>query len=271
MLEDTLRYCRKCGTQIEDQALFCPKCGTPVNQQAPQSYRTRRNSSFPTALIAIIAAVLILALILVPLFLSQWSPLGTIAGSGQVVTQNQQFSDFTSVRVSNGFAFVITHSNSFSVKTITDDNLQNYIRVSKSGNTLSVGLKPGYSVTTSILRVEISMPILSRLELSGGTNGNATGFVSTNNFAIDASGGSVVQIQGQANDLTINASGGSQLTLSDFAVKNANVNLSGGTQTEIKPTGRIDATLSGGSHLFYSGNPTLGNINVSGGSTVEKR
>jgi hypothetical protein len=264
-------YCRKCGAQLEEQAGFCPKCGTPVNQQAPQSYRTRRNSPFPIALIAVIAGVLILALVLVPLFLGQWSPLGTIVGSGQVVTQNQPFSDFSSVSFSSGFEFAITQSNSFSVKTTTDENIQNYIQISKSGDTLAVELKPGYSITTSTLSVEISMPRLSRLELSGGAHGNATGFVSTNNFEIDASGGSRVQMQGQASDLTVNASGGSQLSLFNYTVRNANVDLSGGSQAEINPGGRIDANLSGGSHLFYSGNPTLGNINVSGGATIERR
>jgi len=215
--------------------------------------------------------VLIFALVLIPLFLGLWSPFGTIVGSGQVVTQNKSFSDFTSVSVSSGFAFVITQSNAFSVKTVTDDNLQNYIQISKSGNSLSVGIKLGYSITPSTLRVEISMPSLSRLELSGGAHGNAAGFVSTNNFAIDASGGSVVRIQGQASDLTINASGGSQLNLSDFAIRNVNVNLSGGSQAEIDPSGRIEGNLSGGSQLFYSGNPTLGNINVSGGATIGRR
>jgi hypothetical protein len=188
-----------------------------------------------------------------------------------MVTQSQPFSDFNLVSISSGFEFVITQSNSFSVKTTTDDNIQNYIQISRSGNTLTVELKPGYSITTSTLRIEISMPSLSRLELSGGANGDATGFVSTNNFEIDASGGSRVQMQGQANDITVNASGGSQLNLSNFACRNANVDLSGGSQAQIDTSGGIDANLSGGSHLFYSGSPTLGNINVSGGATIEKR
>jgi hypothetical protein len=264
-------FCRKCGNQLNEQTSFCPKCGTPVNQQIPQSYRTRRSSPYPIVPIAIIAGVIILALILVPLFLGRWSPLGTVVGSGNPVTQTQPFSDFTSVSISSGFAFVITQSNSYSVKTTTDDNLQNYVQVSKLGNTLSVGLKAGYSVTTSTLKVEISMPSLNRLELSGGSHGNVARSISTSNFEIDASGGSIIQMQGQANDLTVHGSGGSQLNLSNFAVRNANVNLSGGARTEINVSGRIDATLSGGSHLFYSGNPTLGNIDVSGGSAIERR
>ena len=263
-------YCGKCGAQLEEQARFCPKCGTQVNQNAPKFEGRKRNNSFPIA-IGVIVFVVVLSFVLFSQFQGQWSPLGTIIGSGHPVSQNQPFSDFSSVSVSSGFKFVITQSNSFNVNTTTDENLQNYIQVSKSGDTLSVGLKPGYSVTASILSVEISMPTLSRLELSGGANGNVEGFVSTNNFKIDASGGSRVQMQGKANDLTVDASGGSQLDLSNFAVRNVNVNLSGGSITEINLNGIIDADLSGGSHLFYSGNPIIRNISISGGATIERR
>jgi len=125
-------YCRKCGTQLDEQTVFCPKCGTPVNQQTPQTYRAKRNSPFPIALIAVVVGVLVLAFVLIPIFLGQWSPFGTIiVGSGHPITQNQQFSGFNSVSVSSGFEFVITQSNSFSVKTTTDDNIQNYIQISR--------------------------------------------------------------------------------------------------------------------------------------------
>ena len=265
-------FCRKCGNQLDEQASFCPRCGTPVSPSFTPPYAARRERrTYSYVPIAVIAGVLFLALILFVGFFYSWSPFGTIVGSGNVVTQDRSFSGFSSVGVSSGFSFVITQSSSYSVRTITDANIQDYIQISQSGGTLSVGLKPGYSVTTSILRVEISMPSLRRLELSGGAHGNATGFVSTSNFAVDASGGSKVQMEGQANDLTINASGGGQLDLSDFAVRNANVNLSGGSTADVHVSGRIDANLSGGSHLYYSDNPTLGSINVSGGATIEKR
>ncbi len=263
-------FCRKCGNQLNEQASFCPKCGTPVNQYAPPPYSARRRTNQYVP-IAIIGGVLFIALIIFLAFSFSWAPLGTVVGSGNVVTRDHSFSGFNSIAVSSGFTFTVTQSSTYAIRTIADDNVQDYIQVSQSGNALSIGLKPGYGVTTSTLRVEISMPSLSRLELSGGTHGSVRGFVSSNNFALDASGGSKVQMEGQANDLLINAAAGSQLDLSDFTVKNANVNLSGGATADVDVTGRIDANLSGGSRLFYSGNPTLGSINASGGSTIERR
>ena len=264
-------YCRKCGSQLDEQAKFCSRCGTSTDLQAPRYERTVRYSPFPITVVAVVVIVLVLGIAFIPQFLGQWSPLGRIVGSGHVVTQNRPFSDFSSVSVSSGFEFVIEQSNSFNVTTVTDDNIQSYIQVSKLGDTLSVGLKPGYGVTTLTLRVEISMPSLGRLELSGGSHGSATGFISTNNFQLDASGGSRVQMLGRAGDLKVSASGGSQMNLFNFAVRDANVELSGGSQAEVNISGRLDANLSGGSRLTYSGNPTLGNINVSGGSAISRK
>ena len=264
-------FCRKCGNQLDEQASFCPKCGTPVSPLAPPAYAARRRRTYPYAPFAVIAGVLFFAFILFMAFSYSWIPFGTIVGSGNLVAQDRSFSGFSSVGISSGFSFTIKQSSSYSVRTIADDNIQNYIQISQSGDTLSVGFKPGYGVTTSFLQVEISMPSLSRLELSGGAHGNVTGFISTSNFGVDASGGSRVLVKGQANDLTINASGGSLLDLLDFAVRNANVNLSGGSRADVDASGRIDANLSGGSHLYYLNNPTLGSINVSGGATIEKR
>ncbi len=267
-------FCRKCGNQLDEQASFCPKCGTPVRPTAPPTYTTyvtRRRRTQWWVPIAIVAGVVLIALIFFFAFSNSWIPFGTVVGSGNVVTQDRSFGGFSSVSISSGFAFTITQSSTYRVRTVADDNIQSYIQISQLGNSLSVGLKPGYGVTTSTLRVEISMPSLNRLELSGGAHGTATGFVSTNNFVVDASGGARVEMTGQANDLTINGSGGSQLDLSDYTVAIANVNLSGGSTADVDATGTINANLSGGSHLYYSGNPTLGSQNVSGGSTIQRR
>jgi hypothetical protein len=65
-------------------------------------------------------------------------------------------------------------------------------------------------------------------------------------------------------------SGGSDLELSNLNVNNVSIGLSGGSRGTINLDGRIDATLSGGSNLYYIGNPTLGSIKTSGGAQVSK-
>ncbi len=76
---------------------------------------------------------------------------------------------------------------------------------------------------------------------------------------------------GNASSLTANASGGSRIDLSSLHVTGAKVDLSGGSWAKVNLDGRLDASVSGGSQLYYIGSPTLGSISTSGGSIVAKQ
>ena len=73
---------------------------------------------------------------------------------------------------------------------------------------------------------------------------------------------------GSAGDLTIDASGGSRIFLSEFIANNVDVALSGGSNGSVYAGGRLDADVSGGSHLDYYGDPELNNIHTSSGSSI---
>ncbi len=228
-------------------------------------------SALTIALIVIVAVAAVVAVIAIMAATGTSIIPGTVIGSGHSVTHQENFTGFTVVTVSGGFRFTITHSSSYGINVTTDDNLFSYVQITHSGNMLSVGLKPGYTYLSAPPVVEIRMPDITRLDISGGTSGTLSGFALSHDFAATASGGSVATISGAAPDLTLEASGGSRLNLPDFNTTNAHVELSGGSQATINVNGRLDANLSGGSQLFYSGNPTLGSIDVTGGSAISKR
>jgi hypothetical protein len=230
---------------------------------------------------------------------------------GNTVTRYEDFSDFTIVDIGSAFEAEITQSNSYSIKITADENIMEHIQVSKTGETLSISIKPGILIQAVTLKADITMPELHELRFSGATHGIATGFSSPHNLTLtlsgassldpdisaghaeislsgasnlkgtltasgDAkliiSGASTVELTGSAEDLEIGeGAGASHLDLSTFPVTNANVNLSGGSSATIKLDGRLDADISGASHLYYIGEPTMGNIVTSGGSTVSKQ
>jgi len=108
-------------------------------------------------------------------------------------------------------------------------------------------------------------------ELSGGSSLSGD-FTTSGDTQFTLSGGShLIKLEGAANDLRVSASSGSSLGLSEFHVHDASVNLSGGSQATINLDGRLDADLSGGSHLLYIGDPTMGDIDTSGGSTISRK
>ena len=293
-------YCSKCGAEIDKDATFCAKCGTPAGPPAtrPERRRIQREQRKPMStltlvLIVLLAAVVVVAAVLTAaFFLGAWHPLGQVVGSENLVTQEKIFTGFSVVDVGSSFEVEITQSSSYSIKITADDNVLDYVEVSKTSDTLTIRLKWGYSYQSVTLRAKITMPELHELELSGGTHGTTEGFSSSHEFVAELSGGShlsgdfttsgdaqftlsggshLSELDGAANDLRISASSGSHLDLSDFPVHDANVNLSGGSHATINLDGRLDADLSGGSHLLYIGDPTIGDIDTSGGSTVSKK
>jgi len=293
-------YCSKCGAEIDKDATFCPKCGTPAGPPAtrPERRRIQREQRKPMSTLTLVLIVLLAAVVVVvavltaAFFLGAWHPLGQVVGSENLVTQEKIFTGFSVVDVGSSFEVEITQSSSYSIKITADDNVLDYVEVSKTSDTLTIRLKWGYSYQSVTLRAKITMPELHELELSGGTHGTTEGFSSSHEFVAELSGGShlsgdfttsgdaqftlsggshLSELDGAANDLRISASSGSHLDLSDFPVHDANVNLSGGSHATINLDGRLDADLSGGSHLLYIGDPTIGDIDTSGGSTVSKK
>ena len=196
---------------------------------------------------------------------------GEVVGSGNITTKEEQFSDFTEVDAGSGFTIEIFESSSYSVIVTADDNVMEYIEVSKSGDTLKVGVRWGISFRSVTLKIRITMPEINKIELSGGVQGKIEDFSSTNQLSIDLSGGSQLTGQGSAGDLIIDGSGGSQLHFRSYSVKNTNIELSGGSQATVNLDGILDADLSGGSQLFYYGDATLGEIETSSGSQITKK
>jgi predicted nucleic acid-binding Zn ribbon protein len=271
-----MTYCSNCGAELEENAKFCSKCGTPVAEQTierQEPIRRKRKSMSPWVFIgiAVVAVVLVAALITFSLLAVGLFPFSRVIGSGNLRIQEEALSDFAIVDIGSGFKADITQASSYKIVITADDNLFDYIQVTKAADTLTIRLAPSVSYETLTLKVEIAMPDLEEVQFSGGINGTAMGFVLSHDFRTELFGGSILRIDGKAENLTANCSGGSRLELSEFAVNNADINFSGGSQGTINLDGVLDADLSGGSQLLYIGNPTMGDINTSGGSTISQR
>jgi hypothetical protein len=171
-------------------------------------------------------------------------------GSGEIVTQEMDFTGFDKLDVSQGFNVEVNQGDDFSVIIRVDDNLVEFLQVEKVGDTLKIGLEGDRIYTTSNLRAEVTMPSLTGLEASGGSD---------------------VTVSGTGEDITVDASGGSDADLASFSVVKANVVASGGRDVTINASGTLNVDASGGSQVYYLGSPTMGQIETSGGSDVDPR
>jgi hypothetical protein len=173
-------------------------------------------------------------------------------GSGNLETRQYDFTDFTRVDIGHAFRYEIEQSDTYSISITADDNIFKNIEVEKDGDTLRIGLKPFISLFGSVtLEANITMPRLIGLESSGATRGTVTGFNTGDNF-----------------DLEI--SGTSRVNLVDIATGNIKGNISGASKLEGKITaGDIDMEISGASN--FNGDLTAQDLilDFSGASKID--
>jgi hypothetical protein len=213
-----------------------------------------------------------------------------IFGSGNPETRTFDYTDFTRIEAQGGFHVEITGSSSYSIEVTTDDNIWKYLDVSKNGDTLVIGFEWNRSYNSVIKEAVITMPAIEGIQLSGGSQGEIDGFSSSGDFSaklsggsrldgaitagdtdLSLSGGSRITLSGSGRNLVIDSSGGSRVNLEDFPVNDADINISGGGFADVYMDGILNANLSGGSRITYSGNPKLGDMKLSGGSTVNRK
>ena len=121
---------------------------------------------------------------------------------------------------------------------------------------------------------QINMPNRQSLSvvkftLSGGSKAKID--CSCEKATINCSGGWQILCKGQCNRIVIDCSGGSQYYGYDFPTQIAEVLVSGGSHLEITASESLTGENSGGSKIYYKGNPSILNVNNSGGSETVQR
>ncbi len=213
-----------------------------------------------------------------------------ITGSGDTADLEYDFIDFNEVALSHAFEATITQGDEFRVVVTADDNLVDRLVVEQEGNRVNIGLEQGTMVSRATLAADITMPTLTRLETSGASSAQLTGFSSAENFTaessgagrihgdivagdldLEASGASTISLAGTAGDVRANASGASTIDLEELTAADVDAIASGGSNVTVNTGGRLNADASGASNIYYLGNPTLGDVKTSGASDVGPR
>lgn len=271
--------------------------------------RTQQGVSYLVVVIAILV-VFAAGVAAIALGSGYWPMDGRVRGSGQLDTRAMDVTAFTAVEVGWAFTVTVEQADAFSVDITAEDNLFDYIVVDQAGDTVTIGLAPGYSYNHAAmtLRAVVTLPRLEALALSGASSGTLRGFHASHPLSLDVSGASslaltdlstgpidtdvsgastltggvtasgtaqfrvsgasTLELTGSAQDGVFDIDGSSTVRLGAYPLLNANVTLGGASHATINLSGRLNADVSGASHLTYLGDPTLGDIVTSEGSTV---
>ncbi|MEM1136890.1 MAG: head GIN domain-containing protein, partial [Bacteroidota bacterium] len=87
----------------------------------------------------------------------------------------------------------------------------------------------------------------------------------------NVSGSTDLEMSGNAEDFTLTAGGSSDVEAKDFSVKNATISATGSSDIYTHVTDKIMVSASGSSDVYYTGNPSVEQINASRAADVLKQ
>jgi Putative auto-transporter adhesin, head GIN domain len=202
-------------------------------------------------------------------------------------TRTLNYTNFDDVSVEAGMRANISRADAYRVTATGAPEDLKRLEVKQSGTRLVFSLRP--ATRSGLITLDITLPALRRLALSGGAEGKLTmqtgapsfaaelsggsglaGQINSKNMNLDDSGGGTITLSGSAGALRLTGSGGTRFELKNLPAASANITLSGGSTAVVTVNGRIDASLDGGSEVTYHGNAKPGSVNTSGGSGMRR-
>ncbi len=208
---------------------------------------------------------------------SRKSPSRTESSTDEKLTFD--FEDFDEISASSKFDITITKGESFDVQLFGREKELNYVRLKQYGDVLEFDTRDwklfGLISKWKPIKVELTMPELRRIKLSGACNVEATGF-SGNDLAIDLAGASDADltvdydkvnieltgtsdlvIAGTTDELKVDMSGTSSLNALSFESKNGDINTGGVSSAKVFTTRFLEVHANGASDVKYKGDPKL--------------
>jgi hypothetical protein len=209
-----------------------------------------------------------------------------VRGSGKVITEERQVSDFEKIQVSGVGKVVITQGDTESLTIETDDNLMEYIETKVRGNTLEIGftndtsfspgggrkvLEPtsGFVFRIGIIdlndvsvsgaaRVEIDKLKTDQLNvsLSGAGDINVSD-LNGDQLNVHISGAGDVELAGKVESQVVSMEGVGRYQAYDLESQNATVTISGAGGANLWATDTLYVTISGAGDVRYYGSPTV--------------
>ena len=187
---------------------------------------------------------------------------------------------FNEVAVSSGIDLYLTQAGNEALTIKGDDDLIKDVVVEQNGSSLIIKYKDGINwgrmFKNQSIRVYLNYKDLKSLTASGGSDvftqnnlkadvlslrasGGADLKLSLNvkDLTLTISGGSDAELKGSGENLVANASGGSDIDAFGYAVNDARVTASGGSDANIFVNKALEAGASGGSDVNYKGSAVL--------------
>jgi hypothetical protein len=212
-----------------------------------------------------------------------------IKGSGNITTETRTVNqDFKSIEVSYGIKVNVEQSDTKGITVEADDNLQKHIITKIENGVLIIESDKNYNSTETPV-VNVKMAVINGLSASSGSEITSSNVLTTENIDVKSSSGSQINIDVEADAISLESTSGSSIDASGKALKLETSSSSGseinaenlmanevvsqtssGSSTVVCPIVKLDAKASSGSSISYNKIPkTISKEESSGGSVNE--
>lgn len=220
------------------------------------------------------------------LLLASCNGIDCVSGSGNQVTVTRDIGTFTKIETSGSFEIILKQDPLSALRIEADDNIQDEIKTSISGNTLSIDMDGNFCDSGPIL-LYISSKDFEKIKISGAVDLRSDGQLDLNDFELNLSGSSKVMLEMNAKRLRTSSSGSTEINLKgqagvheldlsgstnikalDFVVGEYNIKSSGSSKSSINVLNVLNVRSSGSSKVEYIGKPSKVSNHDSGSSQV---
>ncbi len=213
-----------------------------------------------------------------------------IKGNGNVTTEQRTVSPFDKIKITGVFTVYLSQGDTESVKVEIDDNLQQYVDVHNSGQTLILSIKKGVDFgKTTENNIYVTLKDIDRLDISGVCTVKTQTALNCNNLELKVSGvangelelycdqlnvglGGVsnLDITGKTKDFNVKKDGVGSLNAADMKAQNATVRNSGVGSVSVYASEELALNNSGVGSIKYSGDANIKSLNSQGVGRIKK-
>jgi hypothetical protein len=194
--------------------------------------------------------------------------MGQVKGSGKRVTVKREIPEFTSIKTEGAFTIEAAAQKPASLEIEGDDNIIPLITVDVSHNVLHIKTTRNYSTGDPVV-VRLSAQTLEGLSVSGAGTISVKELKS-DKFEIDSQGAASITVSGEANVVDIDTSGAGKIDAHKLRASKGIVDSKGVAEVEVNAKDELEVTVSGPSHVTYTGDPKVSKT-VRGPGSVDKK